>query len=131
MAPGETAPNQVRLNGIEVEGVRLRYVRLSEDSNEIDGFGVLRVSGIVAFPEPATFGLKKLSNGEVRILTDTGVALNRQWLDGEVRCIEALNLDRQWLDVTKRCEDGSIPTHLVKEWADRNQRSLVEFRVLL
>jgi hypothetical protein len=50
-------------------------------------------------------------------------------LHGSARCIEAMSLDRQWLDITDRCESSSIPTPLVKEWADRNQRTFVEFRI--
>jgi hypothetical protein len=54
-----------------------------------------------------------------------------KWLHGNARCIEALNLDGRWQEVTDRCGWGSIPTNLVKEWSDRNQRALVTFRITL
>jgi hypothetical protein len=84
---------------------------------------------VATFSEPATFRLKRTSNGEVRLTTNTGASFASTWLNGEARCIEALTLDNQWLDVTDRCQAGSIPTQLVQECSDRNQRTFVEFRI--
>jgi hypothetical protein len=71
------------------------------------------------------------SENSVSVTINTGFSLADQWLKGRARCIEALTLDNQWKDVTADCQSGSIPTPLVQEWSDRNQRTLVNFRISL
>ncbi len=129
VAPGETAPKRATVNGLEVEGNHLRYVQVSKDLNEICGLGLMHIADVATFHEPATFRLKRISNSTIRMTTDTGFSLTDQWLDGEARCIEALTLDNQWLDVTAQCQGSSIPLQVVQEWSDRNQRTLVDFRI--
>ena len=107
----------------------MRYVRVSKDSNESCGLGVTHIDGITIFDKPATFRLKRHSENTIRLTTNTGLSLADQWLNGQARCIEALTLDNQWLDVTSECRSGSIPSQLVQEWSDRNQRTLVDFRI--
>jgi hypothetical protein len=131
VAPSETTPKHVKVNGADLEGISLRYVRLSNDLSEIAGLGLTHISGLATFAEPATFRLKRNSSGEVRLTTDTGVSLTEHWLHGVVRSVEAASVDNQWLDVTDRCQSGTIPTALVKEWSERNQRTLVDFRITL
>jgi len=129
VAPGETTPKQIRINGIELEGTRLRYAQMTTDLNEVCGLGIERIAEIASFSGPATFRLKRASNGGIRVTTNTGISLTDQWLRGQVHCIEALTLDHQWVDVTTFCPNGSIPLPVVQEWSDRNQRTLVEFRI--
>ena len=81
----------------------MRYIQVSKDLNEICGLGLTQLAGVATFSEPATFRLKRTSRWQVRLTTNTGVSLRKQWLNGEARCIEALTLDNQWLDVTDRC----------------------------
>ena len=131
VAPGETTPRQATIHGFEVEGNKMRYVRVSKDSNESCGLGVTHIDGITIFDKPATFRLKRHSENTIRLTTNTGLSLADQWLNGQARCIEALTLDNQWLDVTSECRSGSIPSQLVQEWSDRNQRTLVDFRISL
>ncbi len=131
VAPGETTPKRATIHGLEIEGISLRYVQVSNDSNQIAGLGVTHIQGIAFFEKPATFRLKRTSEGKIRVTTNTGISLKDQWLNGQVGCIEALTLDNQWLDVTAQCQSGSIPTQLVQEWSDRNQRTLVDFRISL
>jgi hypothetical protein len=129
VAPGETTPKRVNVSGLDVEGIRLRYVRISKDLHEIKGLGVTKISGVTAFDEPAIFSLKRTPQGDMQLSTNTGASLETQWMDGAARCIEVMSFDHQWLDVTHQCQPGSIPTQLVKEWAERNQRTLVNFRI--
>jgi hypothetical protein len=129
VAPGETTPARATLNGVEVEGIGIRYVQLANDLNEISGLGLTQISGLATFSEPATVRLKRSPDGTIRLTTNTGLSLTNQWLGGDTRCIEALTLDNQWLDVTTQCQDGSIPTQVVRKWSDRNQRTLVDFRI--
>ncbi len=131
VAPGGTMPKHVNVKGLDVEGTDLRYVRVNRDCKEISGLGVTQISGVAAFHERATFSLKKMPRGGVHLTTSTGVSLETQWLHGDVSCIEVLSPDHQWLDVTDRCQTTSIPTLLVKEWGDRNQRTLIDFRIRL
>jgi hypothetical protein len=129
VAPGETTPQHVTLNGVEVEGKCVRYVQMTTDLNEVCGLGLTHISGLATFSEPGTFRLKRTLDGTIRVTTDTGILLADQWLGRPARQIEALTLDNQWRDVTAHCQHGSIPNEVVQEWTERNQRTLVDFRV--
>jgi hypothetical protein len=129
VAPGETIPKHAAIYGLEVEGIGMRYVRVSKDLDDICGLGVIHIPGLIRFYEPATFHLKQIHHRAVRMTTDKGFSLNEAWLGGPARCIEIMTLDNQWLEVTDQSQSGSIPPHLVQEWSDRNQRTLVDFRI--
>ena len=129
VAPGETTPKKTNVHGVNVEGTQLRYIRMSQDLNEVQGLGLTQISGIASFSEPATCRLRRMSDESIQGTTDTGISLSTQWLHGEAHRIEALTLDHQWVDITDQCPIGSIPTQVVKEWSERNQRTLVTFRM--
>ncbi|MEO8357731.1 MAG: DUF2264 domain-containing protein [Chloroflexota bacterium] len=129
VAPGETAPKRTRINGLEVEGTGVRYMQMTTDLNEVCGLGITHVVEVASFSGPAAFRLRRASNGGIRITTNTGISLTDQWLRDQVHCIEVLALDHQWVDVTALCQNGSIPRQVVQEWSDRNQRTLVDFRI--
>ncbi|HXQ37637.1 MAG TPA: hypothetical protein VN843_26735, partial [Anaerolineales bacterium] len=129
IAPGETMPKRATVNGLEVEGVHMRYVQASKDLNEMSGLGLTQIAGLANFDEPATFRIKRSSKNTVNVTTNTGFKLTDQWMKEPVRCIEARMLDNQWLDVTSQCQGASIPPPVVEEWSERNQRTLVEFRI--
>jgi hypothetical protein len=129
VAPGETTPKHARIHGVDIEGASLRYVRVSKDLNEIDGLGLTQIAGIAVMAEPATLRLERMLNGQVQVTIDTGISLSGTWLREDARCVEVMSLDHQWQDVTGHCHVGSIPTQLVKEWSERNQRALVHFRI--
>jgi hypothetical protein len=102
---------------------------VEKDLNQISGLGVIHLSEVATFDRPATFRLKRISENTIRLTTNTGLSFADQWLNGQARFIEALTLNNQWLDVTAHCQSSSIPTQLVQEWSDRNQRTLVDFRI--
>ena len=107
----------------------MRYAQMTADLNDICGLGITRIAKIASFSSSATFRLTRTSNGAVGVTTNTGISLTEQWLGGKIRCIEAQTLNHQWTDVTDQCQSGSIPPQLVQEWSDRNQRTLVDFRI--
>lgn len=129
VAPGETTPKRVSINGIEVAGKSLRYVQTSQDSNEICGLGVTDVADIVNFQEPATFQLKRDVEGTIHLNTNTGFSLAESWMKNPMRQAEVMTLDHKWQDITAQCQLNSVPLQLVKERSDRNQRTLVNFRI--
>jgi hypothetical protein len=129
VAPGETMPKRAIVNGIDVEGPHMRYVQVSKDLSEVCGLGITHIAEITTFSEPGTFSLKRESKGVIRVKTNTGVSLTEQWLGGSVHCVEALTLDDQWVDVTSLSQNSSIPTQLVQQWSERNQRTIVDFRI--
>ena len=102
---------------------------MSDELNEISGLGVTHIAGIAAFEKPATFRLKRTPDGTIRVTTNTGFSLNEQWLNGQSRRIDALTLGKQWQDVTAQCKQDSIPAKLVQGWSERNERTLVDFRI--
>jgi len=107
----------------------MRYVQASKDLTEICGLGLTQVAGLVNFDEPATFRLKRSSDNIFSMTTNTGFKLTHQRMDESVRCIETRTLENQWVDVTAQCQGFSIPLQVVREWSDRNQRTLVDFRI--
>ena len=129
IAPGETMPKRVSLNGLEVEGPRIRYVKASKDLNEICGLGLTHIAGRVSFDEPATFRIKRSSKNTINVTTNTGLSFTDQWMGEPVQCIEAQTLEQGWIDVTAQCQGSSIPLQVVQEWSERNQRTLVDFRI--
>jgi hypothetical protein len=129
VAPGETTPKHATVHGLDVEGNGMRYVRVSDDLNEISGLGVTHITGIAAFEKPATFRLKRTPEGTIRVTTNSGFSLSDPWLNEPARRIEGLTLDKQWQDVTAQCRQDSVPAQLVQEWSERNQRTLVDFRI--
>jgi hypothetical protein len=131
VAPGETAPKHVAIQGMDVEGPAIRYVQVSKNPDDICGLGAIHIPGLIRFHEPATFHVERIHHGAIHVTTDTGFSLDEDWLGGQARCIEALTLDHQWLEVTDQAQSGSIPSHLVQEWSNRNQRTLVDFRISL
>jgi hypothetical protein len=129
VAPGETTPKHATVHGLEIDGIGMRYVRVSNDWNEIYGLGLTHLQGIATFDKPAAFRLKRSSENTIHVTTNSGLSLTDEWLSGPARRVEALAPDNHWLDITARCPAGSIPGQLVQEWSDRNQRILVDFRI--
>lgn len=129
IAPGETMPKRATVNGMDVDGPRMRYVQASKDLNEICGLGLTHIAGLVSFDEPATFRLKRSSNNIFNVTTNTGFKLTDEWMGEPLRCIEAQTLRHQWIDVTAQCQGSSIPLPVVRAWQERNQRTLVDFRI--
>jgi hypothetical protein len=129
VAPGETTPKHAIINKLEVEGKQLRYVQVTQDLNEICGLNVTRIAGIASFSSPATARLKRASDSTIHLTTNTGVAFHDSWLPQGAHCIEAQTSDHQWVDVTDRCENNSIPSQVIEEWSERNQRTLIDFRI--
>jgi hypothetical protein len=129
VAPGETVPKRIKMNGVDLEGTGMRFAQLTTDLDEISGLGITCIAGIASFAAPATFRLKRTSSEGIRVTTDTGFALTDQWLRGPVHCVEARTLDRRWVDITTECQHGSVPVQVLQEWSDRNQRTLVDFRI--
>jgi len=128
VALAETTPQSMTVGGVGFAGVALRYVRAHADLNDLSGLGVAHVDGVADFAEPTTFRLRRDLAGCVRLTTGAGVTLKKEWLGG-VRRIDALALSGDWVDVTKACGSCDIPAGVVREWAGRNERTLVDFRL--
>jgi hypothetical protein len=128
-ALGETPPRHVELAGVAAEGEGLRCLRLSRDAQRICGFGLLRLGGIATLEAPGVLELAREADGAVTVKTDVGLSLAEAWLGGAIRRAETLTRAGEWIDVSDRCREASLPGSLVKEWAERNQRNLVEFRL--
>ncbi|MGQ0603656.1 MAG: DUF2264 domain-containing protein [Anaerolineales bacterium] len=129
VVPAETTPKKLTVGGIDVEGAGMRYARVQPDLSDVCGLGVTHVAGIVEFSEPGTFRLTREADGSSRLTTNTGVSLTTDWLGGAARCIEAHTLNGDWADVTERCGATTIPTDVVREWSQRNERTLIDFRL--
>ena len=129
VAPGETTLKDATIHRTAVHGPAIRYVQMSPDLDEICGLGLTHIAGIASFSESASFRFKRTPDREIHLTTNTGVDLNENWIGVPARLVEVKDLQDRWLDVTERCHNGSIPVEEVNVWKQRNQRSLVEFRI--
>jgi len=129
VAPGETTPKRIKINGLNVEGKKLRFVRTSKDLDDIRGLGITHIARVAVFSAPATFHIQRLPDNTICTKINTGILLEPQWLPRKAQSIEVQSLDNHWVDVTTQCINGSIPSHVVEEWSERNQRTLVDFRI--
>ena len=130
IAVGETIPIAPRLQGREIEGEAVRYVQISRGLDEVCGSGPTSISGIAAFSEPGTFRLKRTLD-EIRVTTNTGVSIHEAWLARGAQSICVLTSANEWQDVTASCQERAIPRDVVREWTERNQRTLIEFQIKL
>jgi hypothetical protein len=128
VSPGESRPRRVELHGVEVKGPAIRYVQMDANLNEICGLGLTRIEGVAEFDMPASFRLRRSDDGEIRLLTDQAVALNKLWTKGGGH-FEVRTLNDQWQDVTADCSKDYVPDKVIMLWQERNQRTLVEFRI--
>ena len=126
VAPGESTLRQTALAGIDIEGPAIRFIQMTEDQNEFSGLGVTRIGGTADFSAPAAFRLRRTTAGGIRLTTNQGISLNKDWM-GTADRIEVHSLDNRWQDISIACRQGSIPTEVVAEWQERNQRNLLEF----
>ena len=129
VAPGETAPRRIRINGIEMKGTAIRYIQIATNLTEFSGLGITDIVDIVSFSEPASFCLKRAPDHVIHLTTNTGCHLNDEWMGSPIRHIEVKDLDDHWLDVTTSVQNNSLPVELVNSWKEINQRNLVEFRI--
>ena len=126
IAPGESPLRHTTLAGIDMDGPAIRFVQMTADRNEFSGLGVTRLAGIADFSAPAAFRLSRTAAGQIRLTTDQGISLSKDWIEAAQR-IEVHCLDDRWQDVSNDCRQGSIPAEVITEWQVRNQRNLLEF----
>ncbi|HRF47411.1 MAG TPA: DUF2264 domain-containing protein [Anaerolineales bacterium] len=129
LALAETLPTTTTVAEVAIDGIGLRYARVSADRGDVCGLGVTRVAGIAEFAEPTAFRLRRAAEGSVRVATATGVALSPDWLGGAAHRVEVLTLSDDWVDVTRDCGASAISGAVVRHWAERHERTLVDFRV--
>lgn len=88
----------------------------------------MHITGICELDSSGTFQLKRESDGVVRVARNTGFCVDEDWLGGTVSKIESQTPDGSWAEVTNACTKNHVPESVVQEWAQRNERTLVEFR---
>jgi hypothetical protein len=129
VAPGRTLPRSASFHGVDFAGSGIRFLQMTGDRNELSGLGLTQVSEVATFPEPASFRLKRTADGMIHLTTDMAVSLKEEWTGGAARCIEVQTLDGRWLDITPDCPGGSVSSSAVQAWQEKNQRTLVDFRI--
>jgi hypothetical protein len=128
-ALGFETPDTVGVNGVEFSGVGLRCLRATPDASRVCGLNVTRVANVAELSAPGTLHLNHGANRLARITTSAGLSLSPDWLGGTVRRAEVLTLEGKWEEVTRYCDGNTIPASLVRIWAQRNERTLIDFRV--
>ena len=92
--------------------------------------GLTSAPGIVTCAAPATLRLAEDVGGGIRVTTDAGLTLDEAWLlGGPIKSAAVQTPDGEWQDVSEGCPANSVPHALVQAWADRTQRTLVNFRL--
>lgn len=116
--------NAAEVGGYKVTGQGLKVVRVNKEAGTVTGVNLSKVAGVATLSKPGTLVLKR-EQGGARVTTSTGVSLAVEWLGGKARKVEVRTLAGSWEVV-----DGTeITDALVTEWANRTERTLVEFRV--
>ena len=146
VAVGDRLPSSVTVGNIEFRGLAIRYAAHSAATGHIAGVGVSQVAGVVQCEGPANLRLVT-TEGAVVGTTNAGLTLAEEWLTGITHSpvhsrgagvkltTSVRGLDGAWHDVSDRCRgDGHdngrrLPGEVVREWSERNQQSLVEFRM--
>lgn len=114
---------------IEIHGERIRCVRIRANAQSVCAIGVSHIAGICEAEAPGTFQLGWLGDGTGHVTTNIGLQVAAHWFGGNVQRVQVRTLDEAWVDVTEKCSKNMLPTALVREWAERNERTLVEFRL--
>jgi hypothetical protein len=129
IALGDETPGLVEAAGVTAEGVGLRLLRVTPGAGRICGVGILSVTGVARLAAPGVLDLLRQPGGAIHVKTEAGVSLAEAWLGGGIRRAEVLTPGGEWADVSSQCRQTEIPAALVQEWAHRNQRRLIEFRL--
>lgn len=122
-------PSIINIENHAIQGEGIRCVRVNPASGYVLGMGITRITGICELDSSGTFQLKRESDGVFRVTTNAGFRLAAEWLRGTASKIESQALDSTWLDVTDACTENHVPQGVVQEWAKRNDRTLIEFRL--
>lgn len=129
VALGNEPPASVTVGGIRVEGSGLRCVRIKPEAGEVRGLGLKEVAGIVRLAEPGSLRLSRV-DGAVHITTGVGLSLAAGWPGKGQDRLEVRTLAGDWLEVTEPRRPNTIPPALVELWRRRNERQLVDFRLI-
>jgi hypothetical protein len=130
VAVGDAVPAAMSLGRLELRGEALRFARIRPDLSKISALGVTCLDQVAACAAPGTVQLERLADGEARVTTDVGMTLAEAWLGRPMRQAYVQALDGGWQDVTSECGAYELPAALVRQWSQRNQRTLVEFKVV-
>jgi hypothetical protein len=128
VAVGDQLPSSVTLAGVGFTGPALRHAHVGSGLESVAGVGVLETAGVVRCDRPASLRLAR-AEGAVNGTTDSGLTLAEAWLGGPAHSTALRAPDGGWHDVSERCCANHLPGDLVREWAERHQRGLVEFRM--
>ncbi len=125
-------PKTLTVAGVEVRGPAVRYARVGPGGAELCGLGLASAAGCVTCAAPATLRVGKLADGTVLVTTDAGLTLDEGWLGGALRRAAVQSLDGAWQDVSEALSanrPNTLPHELVQAWAQRSERTLVNFRL--
>jgi hypothetical protein len=128
VAVGDQFPSTVSVAGVAFTGPAIRHARVAEHGAVVAGVGMLQVAGVFDCGAPASVSMAR-AEGAVSGTTDAGLSLAQAWLGGAARATLLRAPDGGWHDVSERCSGNCLPGDLVREWAERHQRTLVEFRM--
>jgi hypothetical protein len=120
-------PAEVTLDGITARGDALRCLVARANGSRITAIGAHQIAGICETEMPGTVHLERDPSGTVRVTTDTGLTLDAAWGGATGTRVHVRALDDTWVDVTDATRAGAVPHALVREWAKRNERNLIEF----
>jgi hypothetical protein len=128
VAVGDTLPSAVTVAGIAFSGAGIRCAQVGAGLANVSAVGVLAAAGVFGCEAPASVSLAR-AKGAVSGATDAGLTLAEAWLGGPARATLLRGPEGDWHDVSERCCGNRLPGDLVREWAERHQRTLVEFRM--
>jgi hypothetical protein len=123
--------NSVHLGDFDLEGRELRLARLQPDGSQLCAVNLLRVNGLIELERPATIQLRRKKDGQIDLITNSGVTLASDWLGATPSRIQAQSTDGALTDVTRECRQAVFQDEFIQKWSEWNERSLIYFRITL
>jgi hypothetical protein len=121
----------IHLGDFDLEGTELRLARLRPDGSQLCAINLMRVNGLIELEQPAIVQLRRENEGQIDLITDSGLTLASEWLKALPSCIQVQSTNGELSDVTNECQQAVFRHDFIQKWRERNERSLLHFRMTL
>ena len=121
----------IHLGDFDLEGTELRLARLRPDGSQLCAVNLMRVNGLIELEQPAIVQLRRENEGQIDLITDSGLTLASEWLKAIPSRIQVQSTNGELSDVTNECQQAVFRHDFIQKWRERNERSLLHFRMTL
>jgi hypothetical protein len=109
-------------------GPSIRVIRARQDDRGFEGESLFEIEGVLRLDRPGPISVHRLADGSVRVVTSSGLALDRDWTAVPMRTWSAAR-GSQGEIVETLAQAGVVPSATVRRLQRATGRSLVELRL--